>query len=101
MSDLARNHRLDLLRVIALMMIVLMHSPMPDSAPGLVFSGISYLTAPGIGLFFMISGALLLGTSLSTWDFLKRRFSKIVFPTVLWTLFYLIVYCVEGVISSV
>lgn len=103
MSDLARNHRLDLLRVIALMMIVLMHSPMPKGAqaPDYIITGLSYFTAPGIGLFFMISGALLLGTSLTTWDFLKRRFSKIVFPTVLWSLFYLIVYCVEGVISSV
>ncbi len=51
-----RNATLDLLRVIAMMMIVLMHSPMPGSASGLVLAGLSYVTAPGIGLFFMVSG---------------------------------------------
>ena len=52
-----RNATLDILRVIAMMMIVLMHSPIPGSATGIVLAGISYLTAPGIGLFFMVSGA--------------------------------------------
>ena len=91
MSDMERNHRLDLMRVIALVMIVLMHSPMPKCAQGFVLSGISYLTTPGIGLFFMISGALLLGSNLSAKAFLKRRFSKILFPTLFWTVFYLII----------
>ena len=101
MINNARNHRLDLLRVIALMMIILMHSPMPKcaQAPSFIISGLSYFTAPGIGLFFMISGALLLGNSLSTRDFLRRRFSKILFPTVLWTFFYMIVYYFEGSLS--
>lgn len=93
MSSMERNHKLDLLRVIALSMIVLMHSPMPKCAQGFVLSGISYLTAPGIGLFFMISGALLLGKDLSAKAFLKRRFSKILFPTLFWTVFYLIITC--------
>lgn len=88
MNAVARNHRLDLLRVIALMMIILMHSPMPHSAPGYVLSCLSYLTAPGIGLFFMISGALLLGTELPMGVFLKKRFTKVVFPLLFWTLFY-------------
>ncbi len=86
-----RDCRLDILRVIAVLMIVLMHSPQPYSAPGYVLSGINYLSAPGIGLFFMISGALLLGNQLAIKDFLKRRFSKILFPTFFWTLFYLLV----------
>ena len=91
-----RDYRLDLLRVIAISMIVLMHSPMPDSAPGFVLTGISYFTAPGIGLFFMISGALLLNNDLSTKAFLKRRFSKVLFPTLFWTFFYLVVKCIES-----
>ena len=93
MSDMVRNHRLDLIRVIALVMIVLMHSPMPECAHGFVLAGISYLTTPGIGLFFMISGALLLGNNLSAKEFLKRRFTKILFPTLFWTVFYLIIKC--------
>lgn len=103
MNTMVRNHRLDLLRVIALMMIILMHSPMPKYAlaPNFIITGLSYFTAPGIGLFFMISGALLLGNSLSTREFLSRRFSKILFPTVLWTFFYLIVNYIRGGLSTI
>ena len=93
MNTMARNHRLDLLRVIALMMIVLMHSPMPDCASGFLLSGISYITSPGIGLFFMISGSLLLGNNLSTKEFLKKRFTKILYPSLFWTVFYLMIEC--------
>ena len=96
MSDKERDYRLDLLRVIAISMIVLMHSPMPDSAPGFVQAPINYLTASGIGLFFMISGALLLGNSLSTKSFLKRRFSKVLFPTLFWSFFYLGIKCINS-----
>lgn len=103
MSSMVRNHRLDLLRVIALIMIILMHSPMRKIAlaPNYIITGLSYFTAPGIGLFFMISGALLLGNNLSTRDFLRRRFSKILFPTVLWTFFYLIVNYIQKPIGLV
>ena len=103
MSTMVRNHRLDLLRVIALMMIILMHSPMPKYAlaPSYIITGLSYFTAPGIGLFFMISGALLLGNGLSTRDFLRRRISKILFPTVFWTFFYLIVNYIRGGLSVI
>ena len=50
-----RDIRLDILRVISITMIVFMHAPRPGSAPGFVLSGVSYLTAPGLVLFFMIS----------------------------------------------
>ncbi len=68
-----------------------MHSPMLGlDTSGVVLCGISYLTAPGIGLFFMVSGALLLrGHSeklFETKAFLQRRFSKILIPVVFWSL---------------
>ena len=85
-----RDVRLDILRVISITLIVFMHAPLPGSAPGYVLSGLSYFTAPGLVLFFMISGALLLGNSMSTREFLKRRLSKVVFPTLFWTFFYLV-----------
>ena len=85
-----RDCRLDLLRVISITMIVFMHTPRPGSAQGYVLSGLSYITAPGLVLFFMISGALLLGNSQSTKEFMKRRLSKVVFPTLFWTFFYLL-----------
>lgn len=86
-----RDITLDAIRLIACLMIVLMHSPMPGlGTSGAVLSGISYLTAPGIGLFFMVSGALLLkvkvGESFETKSFLRRRFTKILVPLVFWSI---------------
>ena len=100
MSDNRRDYRLDILRVIAISMIVLMHSPIPDCAPGFVLTGLSYLTAPGLVLFFVISGTLLLDNRLNSRDFLKRRFSKILYPTLFWTLFYMGVEIVVGAHST-
>ena len=94
-SSLLQRHRrdvaLDVIRLIACLMIVLMHSPMPGlGTSGSVLCGISYLTAPGIGLFFMVSGALLLkvnvGRPYETRNFLRRRFTKILIPLVFWSL---------------
>ena len=81
-----RDYTLDVIRVAAMFMIVLMHSPIPGvGTPGVVLSTLSYLTAPGIGLCLMISGALLLDNNLQQSDFLKRRFSKVLWPTLVWT----------------
>lgn len=81
----------DLIRIIACLLIVMMHAPLPGSkADGLFLSALSYLTAPGIGLFFMVSGALLLPVKTGTGTFLRRRFTKIVIPTVVWTIFYIV-----------
>lgn len=57
-----RNLHLDIVRILACIMVILMHSPIPSSnnANGLLLSSLSYFTAPCIGLFFMVSGALLL-----------------------------------------
>lgn len=52
----------------------------------MVLSAINYLTALGIGLFFIMSGALLLKKnverSFETRGFLPRRFTKILVPLV-------------------
>ncbi len=83
---------LDILRVMACCMIVLMHSPHPNAGnSGHVVVPICFLTAAGLCLFFMVSGALLLPVQTSVFEFLKKRVSKIVFPTLFWTLFYLAV----------
>lgn len=85
-----RQPQYDVLRILACMMIVMMHSPLPGKeGDGLFLSSMSYLTAPGIGLFFMVSGALLLPVKLDTRSFLWKRFVKIALPTMLWTLLYL------------
>jgi len=83
---------LDVIRILACVMIIAMHAPIPNTGiSNYVLSTDSFLTAPGIGLFIMVSGALLLPVNMSTEQFLKKRFSKIVWPTLFWTLFYYIV----------
>ncbi len=81
----------DCLRILACVMIVCMHSPLPgNEGNGLFLSSLSYMTAPSIGLFFMVSGALLLPIKMGTSSFLKRRFMKVAIPAAVWTLFYLV-----------
>lgn len=87
---MTRHIPIDLLRILACILVVTMHSPLPESdGDGLFLSSLSYLTAPGIGLFFMISGALLLPVKTDTRTFLHKRFSKIAIPTLFWSVFYL------------
>ena len=83
---------LDIIRLLACVMIIAMHAPIPNTGlSSYVLSIDSLLTAPGIGLFIMVSGALLLPVNMPTEQFLKKRFTKIVFPTVFWTVFYFLV----------
>lgn len=92
-----RYMEFDLIRCAACLLIIIMHSPIPDAnANGFFLSSISYFTAPGIGLFFMVSGALLLPIQTNIRTFLKRRFTKILFPTLFWSLFYLICRTLSG-----
>lgn len=87
-----RDYSLDILRILACLMVVTMHSPMLGSAENSLFlSSLSYVTAAGVGLFFMISGALLLPVKMDTRPFLKRRFARIAIPTLIWTLFYILI----------
>lgn len=86
-----RDLNLDILRIMACLMIVIMHAPLPaENTSGLFLSALSYFTAPGIGLFFMLSGALLLPIKEDMKTFLKKRFVKVVWPTVFWSLLYLL-----------
>ena len=55
--------------------------------------------APGLNLFFMISGALLLSRTYKMKPFLLRRFSKIAWPTLFWSLFYLLEKWIQGFID--
>ena len=89
-TSLNRDISLDIIRLIACLMIVLMHSPFPGGGLGMVLCGISYLTASGIGLFFMVSGALLLKRNIDkpfeTRFFLRKRFTKILIPLLFWSI---------------
>ena len=82
--------KVDIIRIVACCMIVLMHSPHPNAGnPGFILVPLSFITSSGIGLFFMVSGALLLSNNDAPLQFIKKRLSKVIFPTLFWTLFYL------------
>ena len=80
---------IDIIRILACLMIILIHAPIPNTGLGSYILSIDSLFAtPGVGLFVMASGALLLPVNISTDQFLKKRFGKIVGPTIFWTVFY-------------
>ena len=68
-----RDVSLDIIRIVACVFVVAMHSPMPsDNANGVFLVALSYFTAPCNGLFFMVSGALLLPVKKSIRHFSKK-----------------------------
>ena len=86
-----RDIALDIIRIVACIMVVMMHSPMPsDNAIGPFLTALSYFTEPCIGLFFMVSGALLLPISGNFSSFLVKRLSKVLAPTIIWTVIYIL-----------
>ena len=85
-----RKIHYDIMRIVACLMIVGMHAPMPSDNANPIFLNItSYCFAPGLCLFFVLSGALLLPVKTDTRTFLKKRLGKVVFPTLCFTFLYL------------
>lgn len=85
---------LDIIRLIACLMVIVMHAPMPGvtaEAHGAFLVLNSYLTTPCVPLFFMVSGALLLPCTegVSAGKYLKSRMGKIIGPTVFFSFFYI------------
>lgn len=90
----SRNISFDYIRIIACMMVVFMHAPVPkedfSTFDSYFLSTLSYVTSPCIGLFFMISGALTLNDKVDNLKrFITKRFSRIVIPTLIWTGIYI------------
>ena len=83
-------------------MIVAMHAPIPDTGlNSYILSADSLLTAPGIGLFVMVSGALLLPVNMTTGQFLKKRIVRIFFPVLFWTLLGILVFRYDEVMVEI
>ena len=86
MTNKTRIYYLDFIRCLACLMVVAMHAPVPGGGlSGLVVVPISLATAPCIGLFYMVSGALLLPTKESGLCFVRKRLGKVAAPVLIWT----------------
>lgn len=88
---------LDNIRVFACILVVASHivgqffvSPpfTPDNETFAWASFYTVLVRVSIPLFFMISGALLLPVRATTGQFLKKRFTRVLLPFLLWSAFY-------------
>lgn len=80
---------LDELRAIAILCVIFAHTiqNFPVNMNYLTSPTLlSYLTVArmGVVLFFMISGALLIGKDYNLSVFLKKRFSRVLIPTIFW-----------------
>ncbi len=87
MTTATREYWIDAVRSFACLCVVVVHSPIPGGTNGLgCIAVFNYYAVVGVPLFFMISGALLLYKEEPLVPFLKRRFSRILLPTVIWTI---------------
>lgn len=90
----------DVLRVIACLMVVIVHSP-HSTKPELYsfyFGFTTYTMMTGVCMFFLLSGALILPTNLTTGEFFKRRLNKVVWPVVFWTFVFVVYsYFINGI----
>lgn len=91
-----RNISLDIIRTIACILVIIYHSAKPGVAGQLEATGTALIGVPCIGLFFMVSGYLLLPTKDTLFPFLKKRMNRILLPTLFWTAFYLLVNYIES-----
>lgn len=98
----ARMYWIDLLRVVAVFQVVLIHLSYVIFFKEEVFSAnwqaanfYDSLSRSGVPLFFMASGALLLGKQEPLAEFFRKRFVKVGIPTLFWSVAYLL-WSVEG-----
>lgn len=91
MSSTKRIFYYDLLRAIAIFMVILVHvdgligysfDSLKHSIPGLLTA----TTWPAVPIFLMLSGALLLNRQYTLSEFFKRRFVRILYPFIFWVL---------------
>ena len=91
-----REFWIDLLRAFACVMVLFCHSPQPyhGQAGQWLMPVTNYFgMAWGPILFFMISGACIMNKELEAVPFLRRRFSRILIPTIFWSIVYVIIEC--------
>lgn len=96
-NSYSRIEWLDSLRVLACFLVVMAHIVVPYfMRPPLLLDDSSFLWSSfyaslvrfAVPLFFMVSGALILPVTQPTGMFLKRRFSRVLTPFLIWSVLY-------------
>ena len=105
-SDRKRIVYLDLLKVIAIFLMVANHcvdnvTPMERAEPWYNLWGSVYnsFTRPAIPLFVMVTGILLLPTRMEMSEFYKKKISRLVIPFLVWSVLYNLFPWFTGVIG--
>ncbi|MDD6888660.1 MAG: acyltransferase [Bacteroidales bacterium] len=94
-----RLFALDLIRAVAVVMVVFDHSMRHDMSQEVSFM-LKMLINPDAALFFMVSGALLLPVRGSYADFLRHRIVKVFVPYVVWVIGYAVMYYEFGLLNE-
>lgn len=96
-----RLYWLDTVRVLACFLVCLIHAPLPDTSGqgSLWLSVYNYVSAPCIGLFFMVSGALLFPVKLDIGTFIRKRLLRIGLPLLFWSAVCVFVFWLAGKLS--
>lgn len=94
-----RLYALNLIRALAVVMVVWDHSMRHDMDDD-VFFLLKMLVNPDAVLFFMVSGALLLPVRGSYAEFMRRRIVKVFVPYVVWVLGYAYMYYEFGILNE-
>ena len=97
---------LDVLRLVALLMVIAGHSvdmynatPQDDPMNGFWGAFIGSLMRPSVPLFAMMTGLLLLPVRESAGDFYRRRIPRVLVPMVIWSAIYYLVPWLTGVLG--
>lgn len=95
---------LDTVRVIACLLVLLVHAPIIRyseyyDTPNAIYPFYITLITVSSKLFFLLSGALLLPTKKTMREFLPRRLKVVLFPLLFWSIAYIIHRIAEGTFS--
>ncbi len=108
MQENARNTGYDIIRIVAMLMVVMIHGFVPylsaTDVHGTGYIAVVFLSSRclvGAPLFFMHSGALLLDTPERTTlsALFKKRIPKQAIPFVIWSLIYVIARIAAGTLA--
>lgn len=97
---------LDVLRLLALLMVIAAHSvdiynatPQQDPTDGFWGAFIGSLMRPSVPLFAMMTGLLLLPVREPAGEFYRRRIPRVLIPMVVWSVLYYLVPWLTGVLG--